>query len=194
MNDKSLDPGKDRRWQYTIRILTGGMFMLLAIFAAIIVYWIARPTPFDPLRFQTVLIREVSDDGTIVIPQVPGEDAPSIYINQPLPAVFQFCSDGNEEFKATGNSWFVDATHNTRYVLNEDLESTIRYGCVSPRLMIEVPDQIRSDLLDFASGLGSSGTASPWYIEGELTPNQSGGVTATWKSEIFYIIAEREPK
>jgi hypothetical protein len=192
-NSKALEPGRDRRWQYGIRILTGAMMVLFMVFVGIIIYFITKPTPFDPLRFQTVLIREVEPDGTIIIPQVPGEDAPSIYVNQTLPAVFQFCSDAEEDFVATGNSWFVDATHGTRYVLNEDIESTIRYGCVAPRLHIEVPAQVRVDLLDFASGVGPSGAASPWYVEGELTPNRDGGVTATWKSEIFYIIAEQEP-
>lgn len=194
VSHEKLETGKERRSQLVVRVLTGGMLVLLAIFIGIVIYWIARPDPFDPLVFQTVLIREVQDDGTIVIPQVPGEDAPSIYVNQDLPANFQFCSNAEEEFKATGNSWFVDSTHGTRYVLNENLESTIRPGCVSPRLNLEVPDQVRADLLDFSSGLGPSGSASPWHIEGELTPNQDGGVTAHWKSELFYIIAENAPE
>lgn len=192
--DKALEPGQDRRWQYGIRILTGGMVALFLVFVGIIIYWLARPEPFDPLTFQTAQVRVVADDGAVIVPQVPGEDAPSIYIDQELPVIFNFCSDAHSEFTATGDSWFVDATHGERYVLNEDLESTIRPGCVAPRLKIEIPNQVRADLLDFASGAGPSGDASPWYIEGELTPNRDGGVTATWRSEIFYIIAEEEPK
>lgn len=193
-NDKALEPGQDRRWQYGIRILTGGMVVLFLVFVGIIIYWIARPSQFDPLEFQTAQIRVVAEDGAILVPQVPGEDAPSIYIDQELPIIFNFCSTADSEFRAVGNSWFVDATHNERYVLNENLESTVRPGCVAPRLNIKIPAQVRADLLDFASGAGPSGDTSPWYIEGELTPTRGGGVTATWRSEIFYIVAEEEPE
>lgn len=193
-NDKSLRPGQDRRWQYGIRFLTGGMVILFLVFVGIIVYWIARPEPFDPLTFQTAQVRVISDDGAVIVPQVPGEDAPSVYINEEIPIIFNFCSDATSEFRAVGNSWFVDATHNERYVLNEGLESTVRPGCVAPRLNVEIPSQVRADLLDFASGVGPSGDSSRWYIEGELTPIRDGGVTATWRSEIFYIVAEEAPE
>lgn len=192
-HEKPLDPGKDRRWQYGMRILTGGMIALFAIFVGIIIYWIARPEPFDPLEFQTAQVRVIAEDGAVIVPQVPGEDAPSIYIDQELPVIFNFCSTARDQFTAVGNSWFVDATHHERYVLNEGLESTVRPGCVAPRLSIKIPAQVRADLLDFASGAGPSGEASPWYIEGELIPTRDGSVTASWRSEIFYIIAEEEP-
>jgi hypothetical protein len=190
---KSLDPGKDRRWQYAIRILTGAMFALLGIFVGIIIYFIARPTPFDPLSFQTVLIREVAEDGTIIIPQVPDKEAPSVYVNQGLPTFIQFCAETDEAFDATGNTWFVNNETGARYDVNTDIILRIRPGCISARVTFDIPEQIRVDLLDLPSGNPPSGESSQWHLEGEVTPKQDGGVTAPWKSEAFYIIAERAP-
>lgn len=193
-NEKPLEPGKDRRWQYGIRILTAGMVALFLLFVGIIAYWVIRPEPFDPLTFQTTQVRVVAEDGAIIVPQVPGEDAPSIYVDQELPIIFYFCSSAEDIFAAVGNSWFVNGVTGEHYVLNENLQSTIRPGCVSPRLDLEIPDQVRVDLLDRASGAEPSGELTPWYIEGELTPTRSGGVTANWRSEIFYIVAAEEPE
>lgn len=188
-NSHTLEPGKDRRWQYMVRALTAGMVVLLLIFVGLAIYWLARPTPFDPLSFPTVLIREVKDDGTIVIPQVPGADAPSIFVNEVLPTVFQYCSNADDDFSAIGNSWFVNADTGDRYTLNQNISSVIHPGCVAPRVDIAVPAQVRIDLLEPSSGNKPSGLTSPWYIEGELTPTRQGGVTAKWRSEIFYIVA-----
>jgi hypothetical protein len=181
----------DRRWQYAIRVLTGGMIALFLIFGGIIVYWVARPTPFDPLIFQTAQVRTITEDGAIIVPQVPGEDAPSIYLDQDLPIIIYFCSNADEEFVAKRSSWFVDAVRGDRYLLREGLESVIRSGCVAPRLDVEIPPQVHADLLNQMNGYGET---SSWYIEGEVTPDRDGGVTSHWRSEIFYIIAESEPK
>lgn len=179
-----------KRSRWVLAALTASMIGMTAILIGVIIYWLASPEPFDPLTFDTVKVQAVEADGTIRIPQVQDVDAPSVYADEPVPLVFSFCSSATDEFTATGNSWFVDATHGTRYVLNEGIESTIRPTCVSPRLNVEIPAQVRADLLDYASGEGPSGTASPWYIEGELTPNQDGGVTATWRSQVFFIVAD----
>jgi hypothetical protein len=190
----ALDHGPDRRWQLFVRVLTVGMIALFGVFVAIIAYWLIRPDPFAPLTFQTVRVIQVNEDGTIIVPQVAGYDAPSIYIDQRLPLSFSFCSSSHETFDAVGNSWIVDATHGTRYELNKNLLSTIRPGCFSPRVRVELPTDLKVDLEGFVGGPSNSPLSSPWYVEGELTPEREGGVTATWQSETFLIVAEREPR
>lgn len=176
------------------KVLLGTTMLVVGVglTLAVVAMWIIiTPTPVDPFQFDVVRIQEVNSDGTIEIPQVPGYSAPSVYLNQAVPLVFVYCSSSEKTLKAVGNSWFVDATHGYQYPLNTGLENDIRPGCITVRTTVDVPDQLRADLEDLPGGDDPLFKSTPWYIEGELTPQVDGGVTATWRSEVFLVVSEK---
>jgi hypothetical protein len=179
------------RWLRLLTVVMVGVGVLVAISAS---YLVLRPPRFAPLVFTTTVIQQVSENGVVVVPQVTGVDAPSVYVDDEVPMVFSFCSDATENFEAVGNSWFVEAGTGKRYPLNIGIRSTIRPGCVSPRTSVDIPVQVSVKVRDLPN---PDRTTVPritsWYIEGELTPDRSGGVSAKWQTETFLIVAERRP-
>lgn len=188
----ALSPRAERRSRLLIRGLTIAVLAVLIMLVGAVLYIVLKPTSFDPLVFQTVRIIYVDDDGDITIPQVQPFDPPSIYVNDPVPVSFAFCSTADFDFEAVGTSWFVNAETEERYLIDEGVVSIVRTGCVAPRTEIDIPAQVRSDILDLP-GFGPNGEATRWFIEGTLRPTRAGGQTASWQSETFLIIADNRP-
>lgn len=165
----------------------GAMAVVLAI------YWVLRPTPTQPFTFETVRIEDVLEGGLVVIPQVPGFDAPSLYVDDHIPATYPRCSSADREVEAVGNSWMVNASTGDRYTLNANIESMIQPGCATPRFHLTMPTQVQLEILNTASGANPSGESSAWYIQGQLTPRAAGGRASEYRSETFLIIASYRP-
>jgi len=164
----------------------------LVVLIGVLIYSVVRPHPFDPITFETVSVQRVEGDGTIVIPQVEGFDAPSVYLGDPVPTFIERCSSADEEFDADASAYFVNQETGIRYPHTRHLDVVIESGCVQIRVGFDMPTQMIADLQDFGGVLPNPET-SLWYIEGSVTPTQSGGVSADYQTELFTIVNRPTP-
>lgn len=179
----------DKRIARALNVLIVLVVLCLIGLLGFTIWGAFRPAEFDPITFETVSVQLVDKDGAIIIPQVDGYEAPSVYLGDPVPTFIQRCSSADEPFDADATAYFVNQDTGIRYTHTEILNVMIESGCVQIRVIFDMPQQMVADLQKFGEDFGvTEPFASVWYIEGTVDPKKSGGVSAPYVTELFTVV------
>ena len=138
---------------------------------------------FDPISYSPDPrpIERILDDGTITVPVVEGYEGPAVMLGEQVPTTGTLCSTADGAIDVLGNVWWQRPGTSIRIPVVEDFPNNIEPGCRRLSFENDIPDEVEAFVR-------TSNEGSEWEITGSATPTRSGGVTATWRTEPFWVV------
>lgn len=158
------------------------LFVAAVLFALAVGAWFSfiRVEPFDPLTLSVQTVQTVDDDGLVVIPTIPGYEAPAVYVGDPVPVRGAVDVASDEPIDVLGSLTWVQT----------------QPGGFTCNVFVDVPDVLEpgKSVNTFDNPMPScvqdrvelSGP-SMWKISGSIRVTNPGGQTSTFTTEGFWI-------
>ena len=172
----------ERKTRSLERVLLPLIGASVALFVGSVFYVVAlRTPPFSPLSYSTQQIARITDDGRLDVPEVHGVEAPSVYVDELVPALGDVCNDSDDDVKVSGSIYWERLTPRGYRVEAGRGTNEIPPGCRSLFFENAIPDGVVEDVLE-------ADEPELWQITGRVEIDEPNGGSTQWRTEEFWIV------